>query len=81
MKYYKYLTEGEVQMASCDIYDLYAWQPPADRNTKFSYPWYTNGIDWVLAVDESIPTRSVLIDVKWITQEEAEKEGYISNDL
>ena len=69
-------------MASCDIYDLYAWQPPQDRNTKFSYPWYTNGIDWVLAVDESIPTRSVLIDVKWITQEEAEaRRGYISNDL
>mgnify|MGYP003680163214 CR=1 FL=1 len=71
MKYYKYITESEVKMASCDIYDLYAWQPPED----------TNGTDWVLAVDDSIPTRSVLIDVSWITPQEAEEQGYISNDL
>ncbi len=81
MKYYKYPTEDEAQMASCDIYDLYAWQPPADRGTKYSYPCYTNGVDWVLAVDGSIPTRSVLIGVEWITQEEAEAQGYLPDDI
>jgi len=81
MKYYKYITESEVKMASCDIYDLYAWQSPEERGTKYSYPWYTNGTDWVLAVDDSIPTRSVLIDVSWLTPQEAEEQGYISNNL
>ena len=47
MKYYKYITEDEAKMASQDIYDLYAWQPPEERNTKYSYTWCTNGTDWV----------------------------------
>ena len=81
MKYYKYPTESEVKMASSDIYDLYAWQTPAQRGTIYSYPWYTNGTDWVLAVDGSIPKRSVLFGVEWITQEEAEEQGYITSDL
>ena len=78
MKYYKYITEGEVKMASQDIYDLYAWQPPEERGTKYSYAWFTNGTNWVLGVDESIPTRSVLIDVLWLTPQEAEEQGYIN---
>lgn len=80
MKYYKYLTESEAQMASCDIYDLYAWQPPDQRGTKYAYDWYTNNTDWVLAVDESIPSRSVLIGVVWITEEEAIEQGYITGE-
>ena len=68
-------------MASQDIYDLYAWQPPEERGTKYSYAWFTNGTNWVLGVDESIPTRSVLIDVLWLTPQEAEEQGYISNDI
>ena len=81
MKYYKYITEDEARMASADIYDLYAWQPPDQRGTVYSYPWYTNGTDWVLAVDGSIPTRSVLIGVEWITQAEAEAQGYLSSPI
>lgn len=80
MKYYKYPTESEAQMASCDIYDLYAWQPPDQRGTKYAYDWYTNNTDWVLAVDESIPSRSVLIGVVWITEEEAIEQGYITEE-
>jgi hypothetical protein len=80
MKYYKYLTESEAQMASCDIYDLYAWQPHDQRGTKYAYDWYTNNTDWVLAVDESIPSRSVLIGVVWITEEEAIEQGYITGE-
>ena len=81
MKYYKYLTEETAKMASQDIYDLYAWQPVDQRSTAYAYPFYTNGVDWVLAVDESIPTRSILIGVEWITQEEAEGQGYLSSEL
>lgn len=81
MKYYKYITEDEAKMASQDIYDLYAWQPPEKRNTKCSYTWCTNGTDWVLIVDDSIPTRSVLIGVEWITQEEAEEQGYLPDEI
>lgn len=81
MKYYKYPTEDEARMSSCDIYDLYAWQPPDERGSKYAYDWYTNGTDWVLAVDGSIPTRSVLIGVEWITQEEAEAQGYLPNEI
>ena len=81
MKYYKYITEDEARMASADIYDLYAWQPPEQRGTIYSYPCYTNCSDCVFAVDGSIPTRSVLIGVEWITQAEAEAQGYLSSPI
>jgi hypothetical protein len=80
MKYYKYATEAEARMASCDIYDLYAWQPFEERQSKYAYGWRTNGTDWVMVVDGTIPTRSVLIGVEWITQEEAEEQGYLDVD-
>lgn len=80
MKYYKYQTEDEARMASEDIYDLYAWQPVDQRQSQYAYGWKTNGTDWVLVVNGSIPTRSVLIGVEWITQKEAKEQGYLDVD-
>ena len=81
MKYYKYTTEGEVQTASSNIYNLNTSQPLNPRTTIYSYPWYTNGTDWVLEVNGFIPTGSILDGVESITPEEAEQQGYIQNNI
>ena len=81
MKYYKYTTEEEVQKASSDIYNLNTTQPLNQRTTIYSYPWYTNGTNWVLGVNDSIPTGDILVGVEWITQEEAEQQGYVPNNI
>ncbi len=81
MKYYKYTTEEEVQKASSDIYNLNTSQPRNQRTTIYSYPRYTNGTNWVLGVNDSIPTGDILIGIEWITQEEAEQQGYVSNNI
>lgn len=81
MKYYKYTTEEEVKTASFNIEDLNTTQPLNQRVTIYSYPWYTNGTDWVLEVNGLIPTGSVLNGVESITSEEALQQGYIQSDI